>query len=174
MGILQTKVRMKPLIIGCLIILPILSIMSVRQNQENGRQTSNISAKTGSECRIPKRNGVLESRDCDLIELCADSRFYQKKLDDAPTNRERLDAMIALKKVENWLAEYRPEDVSNVCSGNYAPYQTGTAGAIAPAGADGVCSQSPTKLFPIGARFGNGEFTHQIDIFCPGAVGCLT
>lgn len=80
--------------------------------------TRTAAAPANPDCALRKADGRPGDRECDLVELCKDRRYQQRKVDSAQTMDDRVASMADLAQVQRWLAEYRSEDVQRVCSRN--------------------------------------------------------
>ena len=66
------------------------------------------------ECKITKKDGTLDARECDLEELCKDWVFYKRKAVEYSregNEAKAADAQRGFKKTNTWLSAYREEDV---------------------------------------------------------------
>lgn len=66
------------------------------------------------ECFITKRNGMLDERVCDLEELCKDWVFYRARIaryQNSGDTRKANEARQSFQRINNWLSDYREEDV---------------------------------------------------------------
>ena len=66
------------------------------------------------ECKIAKKDGTLDARECDLEELCKDWVFYRRKaIEHSRDGNEAkaADAQRWFKRINASLGEYREEDV---------------------------------------------------------------
>ena len=66
------------------------------------------------ECKITKKDGTLDARECDLEELCKDWVFYRRKAMEYSSDgseAKAADAQRWFKRINASLSEYREEDV---------------------------------------------------------------
>ena len=66
------------------------------------------------ECKVAKKDGTLDPRECDLEELCKDWVFYRRKAVEysADGNAEKSrEYQTGFNKTNIWLSAYREEDV---------------------------------------------------------------
>ena len=66
------------------------------------------------ECKITKKDGTLDARECDLEELCKDWVFYKRKAVEYSSEgneAKAVDAQRSFKQTNIWLSAYREEDV---------------------------------------------------------------
>lgn len=69
------------------------------------------------ECKIAKKDGTLDARECDLEELCKDWLFYRRKIVEYSNDgkeEKAADARRWFKRVNVSLTEYDEKDV-NAC-----------------------------------------------------------
>jgi hypothetical protein len=65
-------------------------------------------------CKITKKDGTLDARECDLEELCKDWVFYRRKAVEYSSEgneAKAADAQRSFKQTNIWLSAYREEDV---------------------------------------------------------------
>lgn len=166
-----------------LLLLGIVSVafMGKKRAPASASQKPQEVVARDSNCSIKKRDGTLDARECDLVEICKDHRFFKKELARAMavgTASDREKALVEVKKVVEYLAEYRAEDVAAVCGGEFSkfapPGGTGNTATAGQAGALGSgtspCQMSapPYEAFPIGSAFEAAEFQKEISRKCPG------
>jgi len=67
-----------------------------------------------AECKITKKDGTLDQRECDLEELCKDWVFYRRRaaesVNDGNAEKAR-EYQAGFRKTNAWLSAYREEDV---------------------------------------------------------------
>ena len=66
------------------------------------------------ECKITKKDGTLDARECDLEELCKDWVFHRRKAMEYSSDgseAKAADAQRWFKRINASLSEYREEDV---------------------------------------------------------------
>lgn len=73
------------------------------------------------ECKVTKKDGTLDARECDLEELCKDWVFYRGKTLKYSSEGEQsklADAQRSFNKTNVWLSAYREKDVSGCLQRN--------------------------------------------------------
>lgn len=148
-----------------------------------GPDVSTENAVLRPECQVKKANGEMDPRACDLVELCKDRTFYEKKVSEAKTADELVEARGALGDVMMWLSAYKVEDQIAVCSGTYgkktplvkevnknAKVESQEIEVVAKKSVKTFpCSSEPSKYFPVGKIYSAEEFFSLIGGNCPGA-----
>ena len=67
-----------------------------------------------AECKVTKKDGTLDQRECDLEELCKDWVFYRRRAIESANdgNAEKArEYQVGFNKANVWLSAYREEDV---------------------------------------------------------------
>ncbi|MCK0505986.1 hypothetical protein GO606_003740 [Aromatoleum anaerobium] len=95
----------------------VASVMAPR-NKTDSRTAAVTAVPANPDCSIRKADGRQGDRECDLVELCKDRRYHERKVNSAQTMDDRVAATSDLGQVQRWLSEYRSEDVQRVCSRN--------------------------------------------------------
>ena len=95
-----------------------VALVVVPKNKSGSKTVAATTAPANPDCSIRKADGRQGDRECDLVELCKDRSYHERKINSAQTMDDRVAAMSDLGQVQRWLSEYRPEDVQRVCSRN--------------------------------------------------------
>lgn len=96
----------------------LVAAVVVPKNKAGSKTVAATTAPANPDCSIRKADGRQGDRECDLVELCKDRSYHERKINSAQTMDDRVAAMSDLGQVQRWLSEYRPEDVQRVCSRN--------------------------------------------------------
>lgn len=83
--------------------------------------TARAAPDTSPECNIPKKDGSMDERKCDLQELCKDWVFYRKKIMEYSGEGnvvKATDARASFNRVNQWLSAYKESDVSSCITRN--------------------------------------------------------
>lgn len=95
-----------------------VALVVVPRNKAGSKTVAVTTVPANPDCSIRKADGRQGDRECDLVELCKDRSYHERKINSAQTMDDRVAAMSDLGQVQRWLSEYRPEDVQRVCSRN--------------------------------------------------------
>lgn len=172
----QTKMT-RVLLILVVIGFVSLELHSVKASIDNPRADETVSRSSDAQCSVPKANGVLDSRDCDLKELCKDAAFYNRKVSEANAagdSEASAKQTQSLVQVLKWMGQYRHEDVQWVCGGGARPPALGAVGpmskpaAVVPATVQ--CRVAPSEAFRIGMVFDAESLATAVQAQCPGAT----
>lgn len=169
------------LVLGVLTVFAMFASLSDNSASYNSQPVAE--KETRPECLVRKANGQLDPRECDLVELCADKKFYQRKVYEAETVDEMYEAQKSLNKTLAWLAEYRIEDQSSVCSGRYELLAVVDDAEVNKPSAESkskdvaveknlqifACDKDPAKIFSVGKIYEADEFSKIVDGNCPDA-----
>lgn len=152
------------------IVLTVAVIGAVVQTGKRSSEVApELSGTSSPECQVMKADGRPGDRECDLVELCKDRAFWIRKVRDSGELEEGYKATKNLEKTNAWIAEFRPEDVSAVCSGTYKRPQPPQTVAVKSATSDGTCSEPPIATLPVGQQIKSSELANTLDRVCPGA-----
>ena len=137
-------------------------------------------AREQAACAVRKADGSPGDRACDLVELCKDVAFQNRKVDEYTAKGDVTNAVsegAQLRQTLAYMAEYRHADVVSVCGGTYGSpppaYVTAVPSTPAPAAAPtsiARCTAPPTELFHVGDQSAAADFSANLGKRCPGAA----
>lgn len=164
-----------------LILLAVLgigaSVVTHVAKQGSGGSQVSVTAKTNdAACNVKKADGRPGDRECDLVELCKDAAFYNRKVQEFAAEGDRTKAAEAqadLLKTLGWMGEYRHEDIANVCGGR-APSSVQTPVPVGSTTGDmgltvGTCNAPPGDILTTSHATPMDDFSKLLKERCTGA-----
>jgi hypothetical protein len=113
----QNKSQFFPILFGGLAIVFVAHQCSLMMSDvpTSVTHTTQSSQATSPECNIPKKDGSMDARKCDLEELCKDWVFYRRKIllySSEGNESGAANARNSFNRVNEWLSAYKDSDVS--------------------------------------------------------------
>ena len=172
----------KKLLLGGFIVALGFTLFNGVSKPQRSIDSSIVKTESTGNCNIPMKNGVMSDRACDLVELCKDLHFTNRRatqfyLDGKIADQRKAEGEAV--KILGWLAAYDSNDVMRVCEPDkYAKLEAQDRQiAASKLNVDNGISENenhknpnPLLVFVVGSNLSKSALTDLLNQNFPGSV----